>query len=153
ADRGHARASSQCRGCFEPVVGPVAARARGAARDGGRQDERGHRAVAVPLDLDRREARERHLHEAAPARDGRAPEGGGGAGVPSERRRLVGADPPRSIGRPLQAAIVSAILLSNTASSRREGPGYPVPATTSLCTAPVMRKPNAWASTLVLTRP
>ena len=54
------------------------------------QDERGHRAGAVPVVVDRREARQRDLHEAATARDRRAPAGRRGAGVPAERRRVAG---------------------------------------------------------------
>ena len=87
ADRRHARAAPQRRR-GEPARGAVAARARGAARDGAGQDERRHRAVALPVVVHRREARQRDLHEASPARIGRAPAGRGGAGVPAERRRI-----------------------------------------------------------------
>ena len=57
------------------------------------QDERRHRAGAVPVVVHGGEARQRDLHQAAPARDGRAPSGRGGAGVPAERRRVSGSSP------------------------------------------------------------
>ena len=78
-----------------PLDGAVAARARGAARDGAGQDERRHRAVALPLGVDGGEARHGDLHQAPASRDRRASSRGGRSRAAAVRHRLARPASPR----------------------------------------------------------
>ena len=66
----------------DPLAALTPARGRRPARDGPRADERRHRAGAAHVVLDRREARQRDLHEALAAGDRGEPAGRRRAGLP-----------------------------------------------------------------------